>query len=188
MPWEELGKTQIKIDPSQNDVQLSGSNVEQMPGEEIPEKGVLVGGSNGTDFVPIKVAADGSLYVSGLTIGDVTVTDVGIDQITPGANNVVAAIDQTTPGTTNKVVAELSGSKVAEEFTEVDADVNNVLTFQENIEYIEIYHEEATWQQFVINGITKTVPAGGWRGGIEGTPAKTVTIPAGVNCIVGRLV
>ncbi len=25
MSWEELGKTQIKIDPSQNDVQLSGS-------------------------------------------------------------------------------------------------------------------------------------------------------------------
>jgi hypothetical protein len=28
LSWEELGKTQVKIDPSQNDVQLSGSNVE----------------------------------------------------------------------------------------------------------------------------------------------------------------
>ena len=27
MSWEELGKTQVKIDPSQNDVKLSGSNV-----------------------------------------------------------------------------------------------------------------------------------------------------------------
>lgn len=26
MSWEELGKTQVKIDPSQNDVRLSGSN------------------------------------------------------------------------------------------------------------------------------------------------------------------
>ena len=28
MSWEELGKTQVKIDPSQNLVQLSGSNME----------------------------------------------------------------------------------------------------------------------------------------------------------------
>jgi hypothetical protein len=28
LSWEELGKTQIKIDPSQNYVQLSGSNME----------------------------------------------------------------------------------------------------------------------------------------------------------------
>jgi hypothetical protein len=27
LSWEELGKTQVKIDPSQNDVKLSGSNV-----------------------------------------------------------------------------------------------------------------------------------------------------------------
>jgi hypothetical protein len=30
MSWEELGKTQIKIDPSQNDVQLTGSIVAEV--------------------------------------------------------------------------------------------------------------------------------------------------------------
>ena len=29
MSWEELGKIQVKINPSQNDVQLSGSNLKQ---------------------------------------------------------------------------------------------------------------------------------------------------------------
>ena len=102
MSWEELGKTQVKIDPSQNDVQLSGSTL-------------------------------------------------------------------------------------AEQKTNADA-VANVLTFTENISAIEIYHEEATWQTFTVNGISLTIPAGGYRTPIAGTVAKTVTIPAGVNCIVGRLV
>ncbi len=87
---------------------------------------------------------------------------------------------------TNPANVQLTGSILQEEKTHVDA-VNNIITFTENIMAIEIYHEGTTWQKFVINGLTKTVPPGGWARGIGGTPAKTVTIPAGVNCIVGRL-
>jgi hypothetical protein len=35
MSWEELGKTQIKIDPSQNDVKLTGSNIPLVDSESI---------------------------------------------------------------------------------------------------------------------------------------------------------
>lgn len=81
----------------------------------------------------------------------------------------------------------LSGSNLAEQKTQADAD-NNVITFTENISTIEIYHAEPTWQTFTVNGIAITVPAGGYRTPVGGVAAKTVTIPANVNCIVGRLV
>lgn len=81
---------------------------------------------------------------------------------------------------------QLSGSNLAEQFTQADA-VANVITFAGDINAIEIYHEESTWQTFTVNGIALTIPAGGYRTPIAGTVAKTVTIPAGVNCIVGRL-
>lgn len=81
---------------------------------------------------------------------------------------------------------QLSGSILAEQKTQADAAAN-VITFTGNINAIEIYHAEATWQEFTVNGITITVPAGGYRTPIAGTVAKTVTIPAGINCIVGRL-
>ena len=102
MSWEELGKTQVKIDPSQNDVQLSGSIL-------------------------------------------------------------------------------------AEQKTQADASAN-IITFTGDINAIEIYHEETTWQEFVVNGITITVPSGGYRTPVGGTVANTVTIPANISCIVGRLV
>ena len=81
---------------------------------------------------------------------------------------------------------QLSGSNLAEQKTQTDA-VANVITFTGDINAIEIYHEEATWQTFTVNGITLTIPAGGWARPIGGTVAKTVTIPAGISCIVGRL-
>jgi len=81
----------------------------------------------------------------------------------------------------------LSGSKLAEQLTEADANAN-VLTFAANIGAIEIYHEEATWQEFVVNGLTVNVPAGYYRTAVEGVASAEVTIPAGVSCIVGRLV
>ena len=95
-------------------------------------------------------------------------------------------IDQSTPGVTNKVVAELSGSILAEQKTQANA-VANVITFTGDINAIEIYHEESTWQDFIVHGIALTIPSGGYRTPIAGIIAKTVTIPAGVNCIVGRL-
>lgn len=81
---------------------------------------------------------------------------------------------------------QLSGSNLTEQKTQADA-VANVITFVGDINAIEIYHEESTWQTFIVNGITLKIPSGGYRTPIAGTVAKTVTIPAGINCIVGRL-
>jgi hypothetical protein len=82
---------------------------------------------------------------------------------------------------------QLTGCIVQEQKTQADA-VANVITFSENISSIEIYHSEATPQAFIVNGLTLTIADGGWRSAIGGTPAKTVTIPAGITCIVSRLV
>ena len=96
--------------------------------------------------------------------------------------------DWLTGGDTTLVPAvTLSGSIVAEQKTQADA-VANVITFTGDINAIEIYHESATWQDFIVNGITLKVPSGGYRTPIGGVVAKTVTIPAGLNCVVGRLV
>lgn len=86
-----------------------------------------------------------------------------------------------------KVDAHLTGTILAEQKTNADA-VNNIITFTEDINAIEIYHEEQDWQDFVVNGIPLKIPPGGYRTPIGGTIGKTVTIPANVNCIVGRLV
>lgn len=87
----------------------------------------------------------------------------------------------------DSVNVQLKGSILAEQKTQADAE-NNVITFAENITAIEIYHEEATWQTFTVNGINITAPAGGYRTPVAGVASVEVTIPAGVNCIVGRLV
>lgn len=88
---------------------------------------------------------------------------------------------------TNPFHVSLSGSILQEQKTQADA-VANVITFSTNIVCIEIYHEAATWQTFIVNGLTLQIPSGGYRTPVGGTPAATVTIPAGLNCIVGRLV
>jgi len=82
---------------------------------------------------------------------------------------------------------QLIGSILAEQKTHDNA-TSNVITFSANIYAIEIYHESATWQTFVVNGITLKIPASGYRTPIAGTPGLTVTIPAELSCIVGRLV
>jgi hypothetical protein len=82
---------------------------------------------------------------------------------------------------------QLTGSILAEQKTQADASAN-IITFTGGIYAIEIYHEEATWQDFIVNGIILKIPAGGYRTPVAGTVANTVTIPAGVNCIVGRLI
>jgi len=83
---------------------------------------------------------------------------------------------------------QLTGSKIAEQKKNTDADENNILTFSESIYAIEIYHEEEIWQDFIINGITLTFPAGFIRSPIGGTPNTEVTIPSGISCIVRRLI
>jgi len=82
----------------------------------------------------------------------------------------------------------LSRHKVAEQLDQTDADIANTLTFTEPIESIEIYHTEDSPQEFVVNGLTIRVGANGWRSPIAGTPSQDVEIPAGVNCIITRLV
>jgi len=89
-----------------------------------------------------------------------------------------------TAGKSTPVV--VTGSTLQEQKTQADAAAN-VITFSANITAIEIYHEEGTWQEFTVNGLTLKVPAGGWARPIGGTAAATVTIPAGIDCIVGRL-
>jgi len=76
------------------------------------------------------------------------------------------------------------GSSVAEASqTEADAAAN-VLTFSAAVAAIEIYHSETTAQDFIVNGLTLKIAAGGWRGPVSGTPAATVTLPAGVTGVV----
>lgn len=82
---------------------------------------------------------------------------------------------------------ELTGNILQEQKTQDDT-VDNVITFSENISAIEIFHAEDTWQQFVVNGLTLNIPPGGYRTPIAGATGKTVTIPANIKCIVGRLV
>ena len=145
---------------------------------------------NSTNPLDVKAAAT----TDGTYIGDIK-----FGEALPAGTALIGkvGIDQTTDGTTNRVVAKisqvagenlvsLSGSILAEQKTQADA-VSNVITFIGDINAIEIYHEEATWQTFTVNGIALTIPAGGYRTPIAGTVTKTVTIPAGVNCIVGRL-
>lgn len=92
-----------------------------------------------------------------------------------------------TPVNRLPVVAELSGSKVAEQLTNSEA-VANVLTFSANISSVEIWHNEATPQVFIVNGLSLSIASGGWRSPIAGTPSTEITIPAGVTCSVARLV
>lgn len=81
----------------------------------------------------------------------------------------------------------IAGTKLVQQLTQAAA-VANVLTFADDIGAVEIYHAEVAAAEFIVNGITLTVPPGGYRTSIGGVVGKTATIPAGVNCIVGRLV
>ena len=85
------------------------------------------------------------------------------------------------------ILKQLKGNDLVEQLTEADA-VDNVLTFSDVIHAVEIVHEEATWQTFIVNGISITRPQGSWSCGVGGTPSAEVTIPAGITCAVGRLV
>ena len=82
----------------------------------------------------------------------------------------------------------LSMNKVTEQLDQTDADTLNILTFEEPIESIEIWHDEATPQDFTVNGLTLKIASGGWRSPVGGTPSAEVEIPAGITCIVSRLV
>ena len=137
------------------------------------DAGVVLGGS-----AEIQVSAEleeGSLV--GLVPGtEVALTSGAVVDLAEGTE--VALIANTQVG--------ILGNTLAEQKTQADA-VNDVITFIGDINFIEIYHGEPTWQVFVVNNISLTIPSGGYRTPIAGVVGKTVTIPAGKNCIVGRL-
>lgn len=76
------------------------------------------------------------------------------------------------------------GSVVAEDSKTEDDATEGVLTFAAPIRAVEIFHSEETAQDFVVNGLTVTVAAGGWRSPIGGTPSASVTLPNGVTGVV----
>ena len=78
------------------------------------------------------------------------------------------------------------GTVIVEQKTQANA-TNNKVTFSAAIKAIEIYHSEATAKDFVVNGFTLKIPAGGYRTRVGGTPSAEVTIPASVTCILNRL-
>ncbi len=84
------------------------------------------------------------------------------------------------------ITGSLAKVILAEQKTNADADAN-VITFAEVIEAIEIYHEETTWQTFIVNGLTIQIPSGGWARPVGGVASAEVTIPA-IACLVGRLI
>ncbi len=91
------------------------------------------------------------------------------------------------PDNTIGIIAEESGSRLEETRTNTNA-VSNVITFDEPITAIEIWHGAATNQTFIVNGISIVIPPGGYSRPIGGVPSPTVTIPASLVCIVNRLV
>lgn len=103
------------------------------------------------------------------------------------SGTVVGLINGTEVVLANGTTVQIAGNTLAEQKTQVDA-VANVLTFSQNIGVIEIYHKEATFQTFIVNGLSIVIPAGGYRTPIAGVASPNVTIPAGINCIVGRLI
>jgi len=78
------------------------------------------------------------------------------------------------------------GTVIVEQKTQADA-TSNKITFSAPIKAIEIYHSESAAKDFIVNGFTLKVPAGGYRTRVGGTPSKEVTIPASVTCILNRL-
>ena len=78
------------------------------------------------------------------------------------------------------------GTVIVEQKTQANAESNKI-TFSAAIKAIEIYHAEETAKDFVVNGLTLKIPAGGYRTRVGGTPSAEVTIPATVTCILNRL-
>ena len=138
---------------------------------------ITIGGVDGDNkIVGLVLNADGSITAK-LAAGT-AITGKVIPVDADGDEKFTAA---------NPASVQLTGSILAEQKTDSDA-VANVITFSANISAIEIFHNELTWQEFIVNGITITVPPGGWDRQLGGTPSVDVTVPAGISCIVGRLV
>ena len=82
---------------------------------------------------------------------------------------------------------EHAGSTLEEQLTQADA-VGGVLTFSDNLSYVEIYNTDTTNAGvFTINGIDINVPADTvWSGKVGGTAGDTVTVATATTYIVSR--
>jgi hypothetical protein len=93
-------------------------------------------------------------------------------------------------GKENPLPVLLAGSVLVETQTNVDA-VSGVLTFTNNISYIEILNRDATNDgTFTINGIEIFVPKASKfsRVGVAGTVGKTVTVAGSLSYVVNQYV
>lgn len=140
-------------------------------------KGQMLGTTDAGETKKVSVDNNGKLKVVIDNSSESGESGIGVNIVDQEGNSV---------NEDNPFPVELFGSKLQEQKTQADA-IENIITFNENIHAIEIYHIEDEWQIFIVNGISITVPSGGYRTPIGGMIDKTVTIPTGVNCIVGRL-
>jgi len=135
--------------------------------------------------------AEGDLGLAGLAqaiTGEKTIDDL-LTAIS-GLKTTIDAIKDT--GGIKKIVdtveTRVTGTRIVEQKTEVDADADTqAITFADNIDCIEIYHEAEDWQEFEINGLAIMIPPGGYRVCVGGVPSADVVIPAALDCILWRL-
>lgn len=81
----------------------------------------------------------------------------------------------------------ISYQAVEECLTQIDV-AGGKLTFEKPVRALEIWHQETTPQEFVVNGIAIRVAPGGWRSIIAGNSSSQVGVPAGIDFIISRLV
>jgi hypothetical protein len=86
-----------------------------------------------------------------------------------------------------KVAAELTGDRVVEQKNETHA-VNGVVTFSEEIDFLEIYNTDAENKgTFVVNGLDILVPAGGiFKASYGGIPSVNVSVTGSTSYILTR--
>ncbi|SDO79012.1 hypothetical protein [Halobacillus aidingensis] len=81
---------------------------------------------------------------------------------------------------------QLTGSKLQEQKTEVDA-ASGVVSFAENIQAIEIYNRDTADGVFTVNNIDITVPADdSFQATVGGTPSNEVSVSGSTSYIIGR--
>ncbi|MFC0188497.1 hypothetical protein ACFFJY_09380 [Fictibacillus aquaticus] len=123
-----------------------------------------------------------------------TTTDLGngragIDQVLYGkkADGSFAPINI---GTNGEMLTSVTGSMLAQTKTNADA-VGGVLTFSQNINYIEILNRDTVNDGiFTVNGLAIHVPKGQpfTKTGVQGTIGKTVTVTGSTSYVVNQYV
>lgn len=151
------------------------------------------GSVDGTNFsaIPAKEESDGTTVYTTTTTGIYEINCSGLQKIravvtwTSGTSITIVGRAVALAGSNS--VMQLSGSMLQEEKTQADA-VAGVVTFSENITFVEIKNTDTTnTGVFTVNGISITVPPGeAWKDGVGGTPGATVTIAGATTYILHR--